>query len=116
MPVPGVTKVPGSGKTVEEKVAVCVIAPASGQTTGFGMAAITLLFDKVIEYLTGISKSLLAQFICKLKAGLSGCFQYSRQAGFVYHKRWVVYLPGPPELDGVYLSNIAQNRMASGNY
>ena len=50
-PVPGVTKVPGSGKTEAEKVAAQATAAASGLTSGTGMAAKTLLFDKVIEYL-----------------------------------------------------------------
>ncbi|MEI7847254.1 MAG: hypothetical protein WCK35_15755 [Chloroflexota bacterium] len=52
-PVPGVTKVPGSGsgKTEEEKVAARATAAASGLTSSTGMAAKTLLFDKVIEYL-----------------------------------------------------------------
>jgi hypothetical protein len=56
-PVPGVTKVPGSGssKTEEEKAAARATAEAAGQTTGSGMAAKTLLFEKVIEYLTGIA-------------------------------------------------------------
>jgi len=53
-PVPGVTKVPGSGsgKTEEEKLAAQATAAASGQTTGTGQAAKTLLFEKTIEYLT----------------------------------------------------------------
>lgn len=52
-PVPGVTKVPGSGsgKTEEEKAAAQATAAASGQTTGTGQSAKTLLFEKVIEYL-----------------------------------------------------------------
>lgn len=56
-PIPGVTKVPGSGssKTEEEKAAARATAEASGQTTGTGMTAKTLLFEKVIEYLTGIA-------------------------------------------------------------
>jgi len=56
-PVPGVTKVPGSGsgKTEAEKVAAQATAAASGQTTGTGQAAKTLLFEKTIEYLTGVS-------------------------------------------------------------
>ncbi len=57
-PVPGVTKVPGSGgKTEEEKAAAQATAAASGITTtgtSAGMAAKTLLFEKVIEYLSGI--------------------------------------------------------------
>jgi hypothetical protein len=54
---PGVTKVPGSGasKTEEEKAASRATAAASGLTTGTGMTAKTLLFEKVIEYLQGIS-------------------------------------------------------------
>lgn len=55
-PVPGVTKVPGSGKTEEEKAASQATAAAAGLTTGTGMTAKTLLFEKVIEYLTGIAK------------------------------------------------------------
>jgi len=53
-PIPGVTKVPGSGsgKTEEEKAAAQATAAASGQTTGTGQAAKTLLFEKVIELLT----------------------------------------------------------------
>ncbi len=56
-PVPGVTKVPGSGsgKTEEEKAAAQATAAASGQTTGTGQTAKTLLFEKTIEYLTEIS-------------------------------------------------------------
>ena len=56
-PVPGVTKVPGSGsgKTEEEKAAAQATAAASGQTTGTGQSARTLLFDKTIEYLMGIA-------------------------------------------------------------
>ncbi len=56
-PVPGVTKVPGSGsgKTEEEKAAAQATAAASGQTTGTGQSAKTLLFEKTIEYLMGIS-------------------------------------------------------------
>lgn len=56
-PVPGVTKVPGSGsgKTEAEKVAAQATAAASGLTSGTGMAAKTLLFDKVIEYLKVIA-------------------------------------------------------------
>ncbi len=54
-PVPGVTKVPGSGssKTEEEKAAAQATAAALGQTTGTGQSAKTLLFEKTIEYLTG---------------------------------------------------------------
>lgn len=55
-PVPGVTKVPGSGKTEEEKAASRATAAAAGLTTGAGMTAKTLLFEKVIEYLTTIAK------------------------------------------------------------
>lgn len=52
-PIPGVTKVPGSGsgKTEEEKAAAQATAAASGQTTGTGQSAKTLLFEKTIEYL-----------------------------------------------------------------
>ncbi len=54
---PGVTKVPGSGasKTEEEKAASRATAAAAGLTTGTGMTAKTLLFEKVIEYLQEIS-------------------------------------------------------------
>lgn len=57
-PVPGVTKVPGSGstRTEEEKAAMRATAEASGQTTGTGQAAKTLLFEKTIEYLNEISQ------------------------------------------------------------
>jgi len=58
-PVPGVTKVPGSGggKTEEEKAAAEAAAVASGQTTGSGAgkAAKTLLFEKTIEYLMTVA-------------------------------------------------------------
>lgn len=52
-PVPGVTKVPGSGsgKTEEEKAAAQATAAASGQTSGAGQSAKTLLFEKAIDYL-----------------------------------------------------------------
>lgn len=57
-PIPGVTKVPGSGsgKTEEEKAASQATAAASGLTTGTGQSAKTLLFEKVIEYLNGIQE------------------------------------------------------------
>ena len=54
-PVPGVTKVPGS-KTEAEKAASRATAAAAGLTAGAGMTAKTLLFEKVIAYLTGIAK------------------------------------------------------------
>jgi hypothetical protein len=56
-PVPGVTKVPGSGsgKTEEEKAAAQATAAALGQTTGTGQSAKTLLFEKTIEYLTYVA-------------------------------------------------------------
>lgn len=56
-PIPGVTKVPGSGsgKTEEEKAAAQATAAALGQTTGTGQSAKTLLFEKTIEYLTGVA-------------------------------------------------------------
>ncbi len=56
-PVPGVTKVPGSGsgKTDEEKAAAEATKTAAGETTGTGQSAKTLLFEKVIELLTEIS-------------------------------------------------------------
>ncbi len=56
-PIPGVTKVPGSGsgKTDEEKAAAEATKTASGETTGTGQSAKTLLFEKTIEYLTGMS-------------------------------------------------------------
>ncbi len=52
-PVPGVTKVPGSGKTIseEDKLATRTAAEASG-TTGTGMTSKTVLFDSVIKLLT----------------------------------------------------------------
>jgi len=55
-PIPGVTKVPGSGsgKTEEEKASTRATAEALGQTTGSGQSAKTLLFEKVIENLSGI--------------------------------------------------------------
>jgi hypothetical protein len=57
-PIPGVTKVPGSGsgKTEEEKAAAQATAAALGQTTGTGQSAKTLLFEKVIEYLSEVGK------------------------------------------------------------
>jgi len=57
-PIPGVTKVPGSGggKTEEEKAAAEATAAALGQTTGTGQSAKTLLFGKTIEYLTLLSE------------------------------------------------------------
>jgi hypothetical protein len=56
-PIPGVTKVPGSGngKTEEEKAAAHATAEASGQITGTGQSAKTLLFEKTIEYLKGVA-------------------------------------------------------------
>ena len=57
-PSPGVTKVPGSGsgKTDEEKAAAEATKTAAGETTtGTGQSAKTLLFEKTIEYLTGVS-------------------------------------------------------------
>ena len=50
-PLPGVTKVPGSGsgKTDEEKAAAQATAAALGQTTGTGLSAKTLLYEKTIE-------------------------------------------------------------------
>ena len=56
-PIPGVTKVPGSGsgKTEEEKAAAEATAAALGQTIGTGQSAKTLLFEKTIEYLTGVA-------------------------------------------------------------
>ena len=57
-PVPGVTKVPGSGsgKTEEEKAALQATAAALGQTTGTGQSAKTLLFEKTVEYLMGAAE------------------------------------------------------------
>ncbi|MBN1449577.1 MAG: hypothetical protein JW963_01055 [Anaerolineales bacterium] len=57
-PVPGVTKVPGSGsgKTEEEKAAAQATAAALGQITGTGQSAKTLLFEKTIEYLTSMAE------------------------------------------------------------
>lgn len=56
-PIPGVTKVPGSGsgKTDEEKAAAEATKTAAGETTGTGQTAKTLLFEKTIELLTEIS-------------------------------------------------------------
>ena len=56
-PIPGVTKVPGSGsgKTAEEKAAAEATKTAAGETTGTGQSAKTLLFEKTIDYLTGVS-------------------------------------------------------------
>ncbi len=57
-PIPGVTKVPGSGsgKTEEEKAAAHATAEVSGETTtGTGQSAKTLLFEKTIEYLMGVA-------------------------------------------------------------
>jgi hypothetical protein len=56
-PIPGVTKVPGSGggKTDEEKAAAEATKTAAGETTGTGQTAKTLLFEKTVEYLTGVS-------------------------------------------------------------
>lgn len=57
-PIPGTTKVPGSGssRTEEEKAAYRATAEASGLTTSNnnGQSAKTLLFEKVIEYLMGV--------------------------------------------------------------
>ena len=56
-PVPGVTKVPGSKANMSEtdKLATRTAAEASGLPTGGGQAAKTLLFEKVIEYLTPLA-------------------------------------------------------------
>ena len=60
-PVPGVTKVPGSGSSIspEDKAATQTAAEASGVVVGTGSstgkAAKTLLFEKVIEYLMGVA-------------------------------------------------------------
>ncbi|MCI0519610.1 MAG: hypothetical protein L0Z70_05065 [Chloroflexi bacterium] len=57
-PVPGVTKVPGSGKNIspEDKEATQVAAAALGTpvgtSSGAGQAARTLLFDTVVDLLT----------------------------------------------------------------
>jgi hypothetical protein len=61
-PIPDVTKVPGSGngKTEEEKAATQEAAAAAGMEPGSGssagQAAKTLLFDKVIEYLSSVAE------------------------------------------------------------
>lgn len=57
-PVPGVTKVPGSGKTDAEKAAMQATAAASGEVpgSGAGKTAKTLLFEKTVEYLQGLSE------------------------------------------------------------
>jgi len=59
-PIPGVTKVPGSGSSISQadKEATKTAAEALGTpvgVTGAGQAAKTLLFEKVIELLTEIS-------------------------------------------------------------
>ena len=60
-PVPGVTKVPGSqsGLSQADKEATKTAAEALGTPVGTGsstgQAAKTLLFEKTIEYLTGVS-------------------------------------------------------------
>lgn len=58
-PIPGVTKVPGSGSSISQadKEATKTAADALGTPvgTGSGLAAKTLLFEKVIELLTEIS-------------------------------------------------------------
>ena len=53
-PVPGVTKVPGSGNGMspEDKAATRTAAEALGTPTGDGQEAKTLLFDTVIALLT----------------------------------------------------------------
>lgn len=59
-PAPDVTKVPGSGKTEAEKTATQEAAAAAGlepgTNSGSGQAAKTLLFDKVIEYLSSVAE------------------------------------------------------------
>lgn len=57
-PVPGVTKVPGSKQNMSDadKLATRTAAEAAGLPTGSGQAAKTLLFEKVIEYLTSVAK------------------------------------------------------------
>ena len=61
-PIPGVTKVPGSGSSIsaEDKLATQTAAQAAGIETGTGggtgQAAKTLLFEKVIEYLTTLAE------------------------------------------------------------
>ena len=61
-PIPGVTKVPGSGSSIsaEDKAATQTAAQAAGIETGTGggtgQAAKTLLFEKVIEYLTALTE------------------------------------------------------------
>jgi hypothetical protein len=57
-PVPGVTKVPGSKANMPEtdKLATRTAAEASGLPTGGGQAAKTLIFEKVIAYLTPLAK------------------------------------------------------------
>ena len=58
-PIPGVTKVPGSGSTLNQadKEATRTAAQALGTPvgTGSGQAAKTLLFEKTIEYLMGVA-------------------------------------------------------------
>ena len=57
-PMPGVTKVPGAKQNMsdEDKLATRTAAEATGQTTGTGQAAKTLLFEKVIAYLMTVSQ------------------------------------------------------------
>lgn len=57
-PAPGVTKVPGSKQNMSDtdKLATRTAAEAAGLPTGSGQAAKTLLFEKVIEYLTSVAK------------------------------------------------------------
>lgn len=57
-PIPGVTKVPGSGSSLSQadREATKTAAQALGTPvgTGSGQAAKTFLFEKTIEYLTGV--------------------------------------------------------------
>jgi hypothetical protein len=60
-PIPGVTKVPGSGNSLSQtdREATRTAAEALGSPVGTGsntgQAARTLLFEKTIEYLTGVA-------------------------------------------------------------
>jgi len=60
-PIPGVTKVPGSGNTLSQidrestKTAAIALGTPEGTGSNTGQAAKTLLFEKTIEYLTGVA-------------------------------------------------------------
>lgn len=60
-PIPGVTKVPGSGNTLSQtdrestRTAAEALGTPVGTGSNTGQAARTLLFEKTIEYLTGVA-------------------------------------------------------------